>query len=226
MTPNHHLSEATVVSFAAGALSPEMSAVAATHLQGCRVCRRALADAETVGGALLARQQSAVEAPADLPALRQDMLARLDAAPLTKPSAFEARADTGAAEDGDLLPLPLRAYFGPSWSALRWRWAAPGLHMIRATGTRQDQLVLLKVAPGRAMPLHSHQGGELTQILKGAYDDVLGHFGPGDAADLDHETLHQPTSAPGVPCICVAALDAPLAFPGWLARRLQAFVGL
>ena len=55
--------------------------------------------------------------------------------------------------------------------------------MIRAPHTGGDNLILLKIAPGKSMPVHSHQGAELTQILKGAYDDELGHFAPGDIAD-------------------------------------------
>ena len=64
------------------------------------------------------------------------------------------------------------------------------------------------------------------RVLQGAYDDALGHFGPGDMADLDSEIEHQPIVSPGVPCICVAALDGPLKFNGWLARRMQPMVGL
>lgn len=223
MTPQHHLAEATLISFAAGALTPEMSAVAAVHLQGCRHCRRLLAHAESIGGALLARQQAAPAEPA--PDLRQQMLEQLDAAPAAKTASIGVPAPAEHDRD-DELPLPLQAYFGKSWSALRWKWAAPGLHMIRATGACKDKLIMLKVAPGRSMPLHSHEGTELTQILKGSYHDMLGHFGPGDAADLDDATEHQPVSSTGGPCICVAALDAPLKFPGWLARKLQPIVGL
>ena len=126
----------------------------------------------------------------------------------------------------DALPRPLQPYFGKSWKALRWRWMAPGVHMIRAPRSSGDTLVLLRIAPGKSMPVHSHGGSELTQILKGAYDDELGHFGPGDMADLDSDIEHQPVTSPGVPCICVAALDGPLQFRGWLARKLQPMVGL
>lgn len=86
--------------------------------------------------------------------------------------------------------------------------------------------MLLGVAPGRSLPMHTHGGNELTMILRGAYDDTLGHFAPGDMADLDCDTEHQPVTAPGVPCICVAATDAPLRFSGWLARMLQPMVRL
>lgn len=227
MSPRHHLGEATLVSFAAGALSPEMSAVAATHLEGCRHCRELLREAESIGGVLLARQQAAgPEAlqSVDEASLREDILGRLDEPAAAPRQPFAQPRDTAA--DADELPRSLQPYFGRTWSALRWKWAAPGLHMIRAEGTAKDRLIMLKVAPGRSMPVHSHQGTELTQILKGSYTDSLGLFGPGDAADLDHETEHQPVSTPGTPCICVAALDAPLRFPGWFARQLQPYVGL
>ena len=154
------------------------------------------------------------------------MLARLDAAPPTPPRLGGEDDAVAQTTDTDLLPRPLRPYFGSSWRALRWRWTAPGVHMIRAARPTGDNLILLKIAPGKSMPVHSHGGSELTQIIKGAYDDALGHFGPGDMADLDGEVEHQPVTSPGVPCICVAALDAPLRFPGWLARKVQPLVGL
>lgn len=227
MTPRHHLNEATLVSFAAGALSPEMTAVAATHLEACSDCRGKLADAERIGGLLLGQQQGADLDTARRAHLRDEMLDRIDkTAPGCKAASLGGHSPAECRADPDRLPQPLQAYFGPSWSALHWRWVAPGVHMIRAANTSRDTLFLLKIAPGKSMPVHSHQGTELTQILQGAYDDALGHFGPGDAADLDNETEHQPITAPGAPCICVAAMDAPLRFPGWLARKLQPLVGL
>ncbi|MEY2149402.1 MULTISPECIES: ChrR family anti-sigma-E factor [Rhodanobacter] len=222
MSPRHHLDEATVVSFAAGALSPEMRAVAATHMEGCAQCRESLAQAEHIGGALLGQQQAAPADAARGARLREAMLALLDAESAAEPPVRQEAAPT----DPDALPRPLQPYFGRSWRGLRWRWMAPGVHMIRAARGSGDTLILLRIAPGKSMPLHSHQGTELTQILRGAYDDVLGHFGPGDVADLDNEIEHRPVTAPGAPCICVAALDAPLRFPGWLARKLQPLVGL
>ena len=227
MTPRHHLDEATLVSFAAGALSPEMAAVAATHLEACRHCRALLGDAERIGGQLLGQQQPPGNAAARSMQLRQAMLGLLDEAPGANAAQMPGARDKGELSPGpDRLPVSLQAYFGSSWSSLRWRWMAPGVHMIRAAHTSGDKLILLKIAPGKSMPLHSHEGTELTQVLMGAYDDALGHFGPGDAADLDPATEHQPVTSPGVPCICVAALDAPLRFRGWLARKLQPMVGL
>lgn len=223
MTPRHHLDPATLVSRAAGALSPEMMAVVDTHLEGCPYCRQQLARAERVGGVLLNQRQPAGAGDTRHDQLRQDMLARLQDTTPVAPSSRESSTNRPAV---DALPRPLQPYFGRRWSDLRWRWVAPGVHMIRAPEVSGHTLILLKIAPGKSMPIHSHGGSELTQILKGAYDDELGHFGPGDIADLDCEVEHQPVTSPGVPCICVAALDGPLVFRGWLARKLQPVVGL
>lgn len=218
MTPRHHLDPSTIVSYASGALAPEVAVVVATHLDGCAACRRRVVDAERIGG-LLVEQQQPAEAPADHAGrLREQMLARVEAAGDARPDQAAAPA-AAPARDPDRLPAPLHPYFGNSYRALRWRWMAPGVHCIRAPDN--GNLMLLRIAPGKSMPLHSHGASEVTQILQGAYDDVLGHFAPGDVADLDSDIEHQPVTTPGVPCICVSALDAPLEFRGWLARKLQ-----
>jgi putative transcriptional regulator len=166
-------------------------------------------------------QQHRVDAPTD--DARAAMLALLDAEPAIQEAA--APTEIVEARDPDRLPSALHPWFGNSMRALRWRRVAPGVQRIRASGIAGGDLMLLRIAPGSKLPLHSHGGSELTVILDGAYDDMLGHFGPGDVADLDGEIQHQPVTSPGVPCICVAATDAPLVFSGWFARTLQPLFG-
>lgn len=221
MTPRHHFDPATVLSHAAGALSQELSAVVATHLEGCATCREAVARAEGVGGLLINQQHAQPASETRAQALRAAMLERLDATPPAAP-----RAPAPGSNDPDRIPTPLQPYFGASYRALKWRWMGPGMHFIRRTGPSGGNLLMLRIGPGKRLPVHSHGGSEITQILSGAYDDALGHFGPGDVADLDSETEHQPITSTGVPCICVSALDAPLRFQGWLARRLQPMYGI
>lgn len=221
MSPRHHLDPATVVSFASGALTPEISAIVAVHLDGCAECRSAVARAEDIGGALV-EQQLPTPAPTRHAQLRATMLARLaEAGPPGLPP-----APPPASADPDILPAPLHPYFGPSYSGLKWRWMGPGMHYIRTTGPSGGTMLMLRIGPGKSMPVHGHGGSEITQILRGAYDDALGHFAAGDVADLDADTEHQPVTARGEACICVAALDAPLRFPGWLARTLQPVFGV
>lgn len=219
MKPRHHLDDATLLSYSAGALPVALAVVASTHLERCAVCRAGLLDADRIGGVLM--QQQYVDAPTEN--ARAAMLASLDAEPATEPLA--PPVDIVEEHDPDRLPSALHPWFGNSMRALRWRRVAPGVQRIRATGIGDGDLMLLRVAPGSKLPLHSHGGSELTMILDGAYDDLLGHFGPGDVADLDAGTVHQPVTSPGVPCICVAATDAPLVFSRWMARTLQPLFG-
>ena len=219
MKPNHHLDDATLLSYSAGALPAALAVVVSSHLERCKVCREHLLDADQIGGVLMLQQR--VDAPDQTS--RAAMLALLDDEPQIELAALPA--DLVEDRDPDLLPHALHPWFGRSMRALQWRRVAPGVQRILASGIHGGDLMMLRIAPGSKLPLHSHCGSELTMILDGAYDDVLGHFGPGDVADLDAETLHQPVTAPGVPCICVAATDAPLKFSGWMARTLQPLFG-
>ena len=218
MKPSHHVDDATLLSYSAGALPTAMAVVVAAHLDRCQWCRDHLLDADQIGGALMQQQRPATPSAS----AREAMVARLEREP-----ELESRPPQPlpAAFDPDRLPAPLHPWFGNSLRALRWQRVAPGVQRIRASGLKGADLMLLRIAPGSKLPLHSHRGSELTMILQGAYDDLLGHFGPGDVADLDGETEHQPVTSPGVPCICVAATDAPLKFSGWFARTLQPLFG-
>ena len=224
MSPRHHRHESTLMSYAAGALPAPLSVVAGVHLEQCPHCRQRLREAEAIGAALLEQTQPVTQESRHAQ-LRGAMLAQLDLAGEATPRRAPAprgRVEPGA--DPDALPASLHPYFGRSLRSLPWRWMAPGVHCIRAE--QMPSLIMLKIAPGKCLPMHSHGRSELTQILQGSYNDALGLFTPGDMADLDEDVEHQPVTAPGVPCICVSALDAPLVFSGWLARKIQRFVKL
>ena len=215
MNPRHHLDEATLVGYSAGALPTAMAVVTAAHLGICKVCRERLRDADAIGGTLLQQQEPVAVAPA----ARDAMLAML----AKTPAESHHKSDLPISRDVDVLPAPLQPYFGRTFSALKWRMVAPGVHRIRAEQVQDSNLMLLRIGPGLSVPMHSHEGNELTMILCGSYEDALGHFSPGDVADLDSDITHQPVVSSGMPCICVAATDAPLRFEGWVARMLQPF---
>lgn len=90
MKPEHHLDDATLISYSAGALAEALSVAAGAHLAMCAHCRARLRRADAVGGALLDARLDAggrVGEPAssgdavspDGAAARADMLRRLDA---------------------------------------------------------------------------------------------------------------------------------------------------
>lgn len=219
MKPMHHLDEATLLSYSAGALPAAFGVVAAAHLAYCQTCRLHLLEADQIGGVLL-EQQRAGESSASA---RDAMLALLGNEPPATPLASTTVA--APSDDPDLLPQSLHAWFGKSMRALRWRWVAPGVQRIRARNIDGGDLMMLRFAQGSRLPLHTHAGSELTLVLDGAYDDMLGHFGPGDVADLDGETRHAPVTSTDVACVCVAALDAPVEFAGRVPRLLQPLLG-
>lgn len=220
MSAMHHLDDATLISYSSGSLRTPLAIVAATHLADCPHCRQRLLEADAIGGDLV-RQQ----APATLSgSARGRMLQRLAETPQDVSAAAPVAIDS---DDADALPRAIRPYFGARFADVRWRTLAPGVHLARSnTPMDGGQLFMLRIAPGKKLPVHSHQGNELTLILRGAYDDALGHFGPGDVADLDASVEHQPVTAPGESCICLAATDAPLRFSGFIARALQPLTGL
>lgn len=218
MTPRHHLDSSTLLGYCAGALPEAFDAVTAAHLRVCGHCREQLRVAHDIGGQLLEQLDgSAMPAQA-----RDDIRRRIQAEPASAPPPVPQEE----AFDQDLLPPALRPYFGERWSGLKWRFVAPGVRSIEAPGLAGGKLILLKTAPGKTIPKHTHGANELTMVLRGAYDDALGHFAAGDVADLDCDIEHEPATCAGVDCICVAATDEPLVFSGWWARKLQRFFDL
>lgn len=214
----HHPNEETLVSYSAGSLPAALALVVGCHLQFCAACRRELGSLESLGGGLI----SAIE-PQPLPSdAREKMLAMLDS-----PSAIsvsEAIPVKPAAVPG--MPELLRKLTGvDDYDALPWKTAAPGIRqLVLKTGEGNSRL--LRIAAGKKMPVHSHTGTELTLILRGGYSDALGNFNPGDVADLDDQVEHQPMAFADEDCICLAGLDAPIAFRSWLAKLVQPFVGM
>ena len=110
-----------------------------------------------------------------------------------------------------------------------WRWAAPGISLIALDVpgmARRELAYLLRVAPGKSLPEHGHDGWELTCVLTGRFIDATGEYGPGDLAVMDTDKDHQPVTASGDDCICLIACAAPLRMRGLLARLIQPLAGV
>ncbi|MFP8966933.1 ChrR family anti-sigma-E factor [Pokkaliibacter sp. CJK22405] len=228
-TPVHHPDDATLISYAAGALSLPLSITLSCHLAVCPQCRERLKQAQAVGGALLERcdeiQLSSNARSNMLAALDDDSL---DQAPVTAAEPkLQDLDDTGINDHAreDLIPAPLRPWLGERYSELRWSTLAPGMKQVKIT-LPQGNLRLFRITPGTCMPHHGHGGSEMTLVLKGSYSDEVGRFQPGDIADLDPDIEHQPIADRDQDCICLIATDAPLKFSGFVPRLLQPFFGL
>ncbi len=215
---HHHPEDATLISHAAGALPAAMALVVGCHLESCTRCRRVVAQAESIGGALI----DSLEPQALKPQARRSILERLD---VPEPTGVSPQPADLSDLPNPQLPKKLRQLLGTqALEQQRWRSAGPGVRLLKLD-CGEGSAMLMDIAPNYRVPVHSHRGTELTLILDGAYDDALGHFAPGDVADLDHQIEHQPAAGPQG-CLCLAGLDAPVRYKALLPRLLQPLFGL
>lgn len=223
MKINHHLDDATLMSLSAGTLGEALSVVAAAHVSNCSICSARLRQMDALGGLLLEKADTA-PLEAGRSSVAQLALAKLSAQPRESEFA-ERRPKARGASD---LPGPLAWLIDKPIEDISWRWMGPGVatHVLKLSDRSSGDLRLLRVAPGKKLPEHGHNGTELTLILSGAYRDEYGHFGPGDIADMDEEVEHQPVVEPGEDCICIVASEAPARFKGTLSRLLQPLIGM
>ena len=223
----HHPNDESLLSYAAGALPAGLAIVVGCHLQYCPQCRVSVSANEALGAGLMtALTPKALSARA-----RESVLDQLDAAVSSNvvgsaQSAPKSTA-TSPAANPDGIPRLLHQFLQQdSFDALPWkRTIAPGLKQI-VLNCGEGDVRLLRIAAGKKMPVHSHGGSELTMILRGGYSDSVGKFNAGDVADLDASVEHQPIADSDEDCICLAGMDAPLVFRGWLARLIQPIVGM
>lgn len=217
MNITHHLDPATIVAYASGTLSEALAVVAASHIAWCPVCRHAAREAEMIGGEMFMGLEPA-EVTGNCRSATLGLIGRATLHRFRKPPA--ARGE---------VPAPLaRLMGGKSVAELPWKTRAPGVAMIDLPVVRHDRgkLVLMRIAPGRALPEHGHGGEELTLILAGSYTDRFGRFATGDVADLDEDAEHKPVVDDSGPCTCLVATEAPTRFRSISARILQPLIGI
>ena len=209
MTITHHLGADTLISFAAGTLSGALSAVAAAHIALCPHCRTELVWCERIGAALL------------------------EGLPTPPPATVEAAvravpqpAAPNPARLGGNAFNPILRLARDDFADVAWRRIGIGLWHRPLPLQGQGSLQLIKAAPGATVPEHSHGGGELTLILRGAMSDATGRYLTGDIADLDQDIEHTPVADAGAGCVCAVANEVPTRFRGLLARLLQPWHGL
>ncbi|MCG8047300.1 MAG: ChrR family anti-sigma-E factor [Candidatus Thiodiazotropha endolucinida] len=218
MNIKHHPDDATILAYAAGAVTEGFSLVLAAHMESCPHCCGRMAEANALGGELLSEMQPAAMSASGL----EDVWSRIDSGPDKE---FPV-ATPNAPVDG--VPGILIPYLPDGIDSLQWRSLVPGIrqHVINGVESGRGSVRLLSIAPGTTIPHHTHLGGELTLVIKGAYTDEMGCFQCGDLADLDASVSHQPVAESGEPCICLIATDDRLRFSGVFSRMLQPLIGI
>jgi putative transcriptional regulator len=213
MTITHHPEPESLMSCSAGSMPEAFAAVMSSHITVCPQCQKDLALMQDIGMALFDKLPgTTVTKDAPVMALRG------------------GEADRGVAFNtsvkGD-VPAPLTPILGHTLDAISWKRVAPGVwqHAIPLKGPARGQLRLIKVAPGVALPEHSHNGSELTLVLKGSFSDATGTYRVGDVADVTGDMEHSPVSDAHEGCICLAANDGKMKFKSLVAKLVQPFTG-
>lgn len=210
----HHLTDALLTAYSAGALPEAFNLVVATHVSLCDECRAALEACDAMGGAVL-EDCDAAEVSEDSFAATLELIAAADR---DEDTPREIRVSQGA------FPAPLQDYAGIDVDDVQWRRVGGGVSQAILKTSKDATVRLLKIPAGVAIPDHGHRGTELTLVLKGAFRDEFDRFGPGDIEVANEDLHHTPVAEDGEDCICLAATDAPLRFSGLIPRIAQRFV--
>lgn len=208
----HSVPDDILMGYAAGSLAKAFDLVLATHVSLSDDARARLETFEAIGGSVLEDLDAADVADDSL----EQTLAKIrGAAP-----ARRVQPSNGT------FPVPLQDVVGGDEDAVRWRSVGGGVKQCVLHSNEDGTARLLLIPGGRAMPAHSHNGTEMTLVLKGAFRDEDGLFARGDLEVADMQTNHQPVAEPGEDCICLVATDAKLKFQGLLPRLAQPFFGI
>ncbi len=202
----HPAPDELLLDYATGALPEGPALAVALHVALDPTARRTIDRLRAIGGSLI----EAEAAPMGDDAL-ESVLARLDAveAPSVMPSG------------PGWAPAPLRPYL----AGKDWKTVLGGFDEIRLDLHGDTHRVsLLKLTPGKGLPLHRHVANEYTVVLQGGYTDSTGNYGVGDFAVGPGAETHQPIADPGEPCIALIVLEKPIELAGAWGRLLNPFL--
>ena len=208
----HHLSEDLLMRYSNGTLCEAFSLAVATHISMCDDCRAALESYEAMGGALLD-----VSEPEEM---GDDSFESVMALIENKPVQITESAEKVESD----VPSALSDYIGGSLKDIKWRPIGLGVKQSLLKTSGNSTARLLYIPAGTAVPHHSHNGNELTLVLKGAFEDEVARFGPGDVEMADEDLDHQPVAVEDEDCICLAVTDAPLKFQTFIHKLVQPFL--
>jgi putative transcriptional regulator len=209
----HPAPEELLLDYAAGALADGPALAVALHVALDPAARRAVERLDALGGVLMEGQG---ESALDEAALART-LARLDTI------AVEPRPVPSTPRPGfEWAPPPLARHIAAD---ARWRNVLGGFEEIRLRLPGDSHRVsLLRLKPGRGLPMHRHVGNEYTVVLQGGYTDSTGNYGVGDFAVGPGPEQHEPIADPGPPCIALIVIERPIVLTGPIGRWLNPLV--
>ncbi len=200
----HPAPDELLLDYATGAL-PEGPALAVSlHVALDPAARLAVDGLRAVGGALL--EQETTDSGLGEAALA-DVMARLDDTPVEPGTPRPPQRRAGF----EWAPAPLLPYLG----SRNWKRVLGGFERIEIPMHGDTHRVaLLRLEPGKGLPVHRHVANEYTIVLQGGYTDNTGNYGVGDFAVGPGPQQHEPIADPGEPCIALIVIERPIVLTG------------
>jgi len=202
------------MAYSAGTLPEAFNLIVATHISLCDTCRADAESYDSLGGALLEQADaSAVDMSPDSLAATMALIAGSPVEDISR-----------TVVTNGVLPSPLQDYVGGDLADIKWKPVGMGVKQAILKTSSDATARLLLIPAGAAMPDHSHNGVEITMVLKGAFQDEDGYFARGDVEIADSDVHHTPVADIHEDCICLAVTDAPLKFRGLIPKLAQPFL--
>jgi putative transcriptional regulator len=211
----HKAPDELFLDYASGALAEGPALAVALHAALDSAAARHIDRLTILGGALLEGESDAVPAGAADDAELAKAMARIEGVTVDPKSQA-----TALPEEFSWAPSPLYRYLRRDMS---WQPKFGGFEEMPLDGIRGHRVSLLRLMPGRGLPMHGHSGDEFTVVLQGGYTDATGNYGPGDFA-VGPEGEHKPVADAGDPCIALIVLENPIVLTGPAGRFLNPLV--
>ncbi|RUO22298.1 transcriptional regulator [Aliidiomarina iranensis] len=213
-----HPTEELLVKYTQGELDASLCLVIGTHIDMCPVCANTVKDIEENVAAEMLNKSSRF-ATAEMDNMLEQIMS--SSAPQT---VFREPTLKEVSLEGKQFKVPptlgrLGSRLGP-WSKVPGSvWRAP----VDIEG--EQNINLIYMAAGAAVPEHTHRGSEATLVLNGSFADEYDRYDDGDFIYLGDSHRHSPQTAQE-DCLTLAWLDAPLQFTSGVARLLNPFSSL
>jgi putative transcriptional regulator len=210
----HPAPDELLLDYAAGVLPEGPALAVALHVAIDPASRRMVDRLRDVGAALI-DSESVADDLGD--AALEHALARLDGVPVEAP-----RAPVATQPGFDWAPAALQPYL----AGKNWKRMFGGFEEIRIglRGGGTHRASLLRLEPGKGLPVHRHVADEFTIVLRGGYTDNTGNYGVGDFAVGPGPQQHEPIADPGEPCIALIVVEKPIVLTGVWGRLFNPFL--
>ncbi|MEO0635802.1 MAG: ChrR family anti-sigma-E factor [Pseudomonadota bacterium] len=121
------------------------------------------------------------------------------------------------------MPDAISELMGPQ--EVSWRGKMPGFKEMHLGTVDGCEMSLFWIKAGRAIPMHTHEGSEMTLVLEGGFSDGQGHYVRGDISIADHNVDHRPVADDDGPCIGFAVTTDALRLTGPIRARILDILG-